>query len=777
MGEAIQGRKLTTTFKWFAIEFEDNAMTAWRVDFLRFILIGLVLMGLSESAASERPNILYLYADDLGWGAIGPNGQGQRRAEGLPNVLTPNLDRLSERGVNFTRSYGCTVCSPARSSQQTGFHQGHTFADRNDPDNAKKAIRADDLTMGELLAKAGYITGYWGKWGYGASKDQQQPQILNVQTLPTSHGYQHVLAELHHVRAHTFFQPSLWRAPAAEGSLGGLELVANSLRGKKAAKEFPDYPSLLNHETYPDPAYCDDSYALAALEFVRQNAKAYHETGRPFFGLFAAQIPHAPFQEITKLPAWSDAYQDKPWFESLSNQAKAWAAMVTRLDGHIGNLLDALEDPNGDGDRSDSIVENTLVVFQSDNGGPQHDARVAFDANGKLRGRKGQIFEGGIRVPTLISWPKWIHRDSALKPGSMSEQVIDVSDLLPTFCELAGVEAPVGLDGVSIAPTLLGRGIQRDREFLIHEAGKSQSIIRGRYKLIRSPAGLQLFDLIRDAGETTNIAASHPERVKRLNALLVGERVTEPKGFANTYHHWIGPRDGDAGEAQHWSDYVYENKGVEYQVDQGAPRNSWIASLRNTSLQDQICRVSRDLAFLGLSIQGAIEGSARQFVEVEENVTLNARNELRIGFHGSLLLRGGAIESLRWIDVRNQARLEGWGEVRGQLYNDGRVSVEGGPSGMIVSGDYVESSGATLSIGGSDDNFGRLGVKGAARLAGRLEVQLNAGFVPVAGKVIPVLSASKLSGRFSNDRDIVVTPEGVRFRIAYIGNQVRLFIL
>ena len=113
--------------------------------------------------SAKRPNILYLYVDDLGWGSIGPNGQYERKAKGLPYVLTPNLDRLAEEGINFTRGYGCTVCSPARSSQQTGFHQGYTFADRNDPNNAKKAIRAEDITMGDALSRAGYATGYWGK--------------------------------------------------------------------------------------------------------------------------------------------------------------------------------------------------------------------------------------------------------------------------------------------------------------------------------------------------------------------------------------------------------------------------------------------------------------------------------------------------------------------------------------------------------------------------------------------------------------------------------------
>ena len=150
---------------------------------------------LISAAEAERPNILYFFVDDMGWGSIGPNGQAERKAKGLPYVRTPNLDRLAAAGVNFSRGYGCPVCSPSRASQQTGFHQGHTFADRNDPDNAKKAMRADDVTMGDVLSAAGYATGYWGKWGFGGSKSQADPVIENVQTLPTSHGYKFVLAE------------------------------------------------------------------------------------------------------------------------------------------------------------------------------------------------------------------------------------------------------------------------------------------------------------------------------------------------------------------------------------------------------------------------------------------------------------------------------------------------------------------------------------------------------------------------------------------------------
>ena len=172
-------------------------------------------------------------------------------------------------------------------------------------------MRADDILMGDALSAAGYVTGYWGKWGYGGSKDKVNPVIDNVQTLPTSHGYQYVLAELHHVRAHTFFQPTLWSAPAPPGAIGGIHLIPNSMAAYRNRKDYPGTPALQNDPGYPEVAYCDDCYAFAALEFVRAQGRNYHESGQPFFGLLAVQIPHAPFGEITALPHWDKAYADK----------------------------------------------------------------------------------------------------------------------------------------------------------------------------------------------------------------------------------------------------------------------------------------------------------------------------------------------------------------------------------------------------------------------------------------------------------------------------------
>ena len=654
----------------------------------------------SIAFGAERPNIIYLYVDDLGWGSIGPNGQAERKAEGKPYVLTPNLDRLAEQGINFTRGYGCTVCSPARSSQQTGFHQGYTFADRNDPDNAKKAIRKDDITMGDALTKAGYATGYWGKWGYGGSKDMQNPTIDNVQTLPTSHGYKFVVAELHHVRAHTFFQPTLWNAPSKRRLAGGLELKANSMAKYRKQQSYSNYPAFQDHPEYPDPAYCDDVYAFACLDFVRNQAQEYNRSGKPFFGLFAAQIPHAPFKEVEKLPSWDHDYKGKSFFKKLSPQSQQWCAMVTRIDAHFGNILEALDDPNGDGDKSDSIADNTLVVFQSDNGGPGGNNREQLDANGGLQGSKGSIYEGGIRVPTIMRWSEKITHQSKLKKGSSTDLVMDCSDLLPTFCELAGVPIPLGVSGVSLAPTLTGKGIQRTRDYLIHEAGNQASIIQGQYKLIR-PRGdtkssasnkkkkrkkepvTMLFDLNTDPAEQNNLALSRPQLVKKLNLLLTGERVDEAAGYSNTYHTWKGTRGGSISEASNWTDYIYQNAGETYLRETGSPQPNWCAKIKQGS-----AIADRVVDFLGLEISGDLT--------VNKGAKINARNELRIAKNGKLILQGGTIESLRWVDVQVGGTLVGHGTVNGDLYSRGTLAINL-KEPLIVNGSVKLSGKLSLS--------------------------------------------------------------------------------
>jgi len=743
------------------------------------LLLGLTLVTMPPTrlaaAQPARPNILYFYVDDMGWGSIGPNGQAARKAKNLPYVRTPNLDRLAKHGINFTRGYGCHVCSPARSSQQSGFHQGHTFADRNDPNNAKKAMRADDVLIGDALSAAGYVTGYWGKWGYGGSKDRVNPVIDNVQTLPTSHGYQYVLAELHHVRAHMFFQPTLWNAPAPPNAIGGLELIPNSMARYQNNKAYPNTPALQNHTDYPKTAYCDDAYAFAALDFVRNQGQNYNRSGQPFFGLLAVQIPHAPFAEIATLPDWDEAYTKDPHFAALSDQSRQWAAMVTRIDAHFGNILAALEDPNNDGDKSDSIADNTLVIFQSDNGGPGGRNNVELDANGGLSGNKGKIQEGGIRVPLVMRWPAKITKTSALKAGMNCDMVVDVTDLLPTFCELAGTPTTLGIDGVSIAPTLLGRGDQRRRDFIIHEAGNGQSIIRGKYKLIRSKSSpLKLYDLDADHAEANDIAADHPKLVKELESLLLGERVAEPKGFANTYHRWTGKDGATTSDPDNWSDYKYANAGITYMSDDGAPQLSWIGRIENEGDKPNTAHADSDLEFLGLEIRGNASEDASQSLVLGPAINLTGRNEIRLASHAKLTVNNGTVSSLRWIDIQPDAALTGHGSIDAMVYNDGSVAVSSGKESVLrMNSDYHQSEDGELSLTVNSKRPALI-VYGEATIDGALAIAGANGFRPTAGKSYTVFTANRINGKFSNAGDEVVGSDGSRFTIGYSKSTVTL---
>ncbi len=653
-------------------------------------------------AFAPRPNILYFYVDDMGWGAIGPNGQDARRAAGLASVKTPNIDSLAEAGVNFQRAYGCNFCSPARSSLMTGFHQGHTWADRNDPDNAKKAMRADDVTVGSALKAAGYATGFWGKWGFGGSDHPNNPVIQNRQTLPTEHGIDDVLAELHHVRAHTFFQPSLWTYRPGDSDIA---LIANDLASYENNPDYPEAPAFQSDAAYPSPAYCDDYYAFRALDFVRAQAQQYNADGTPFFANFSPQIPHSPYHEVDDLPQWDVYYTNDIHFPSLSNEARQWAAMVTRIDAHFGNILDALDDPNNDGDTSDSVIENTLVIFQSDNGGANNNGLAELGANDGLKSYKGSIWEGGIRVPMVMRWPAKITSNSTLQAGTDSQKVIDTTDMMPTFCELAGIDVPLGIDGVSLASFLTGRSGGRNREFVIHEAQPDRSIIRGNMKLVDDSGTLKLYDLGIDTNETTNIAASNAALVSELAALMYGEGVAEPVWYANTYHDWTGSDGADASDAGNWSDYIYSNRvnNIVYDTDDGAPRLSWVAKMHNDGSSGNEAVADSNLDFLGLEIKGAAS-NAIQSLTVSNSV-VTGRNEIRLKPYSKVNLVGGTLGSLRWVDLYTHATIEGSGTIDAALYHEGHLRVTGAEtaSGLSVSGGTTNS---LLTNGGFESGTG-----------------------------------------------------------------------
>jgi hypothetical protein len=339
----------------------------------------------------------------------------------------------------------------------------------------------------------------------------------------------------------------------------------------------------------------------------------------------------------------------------------------------------------------------------------------------------------------------------------------------------------------------LGVGHQRTRDFLIHEAGSHASIIRGRYKLVMnrggksvktkkgkkgnkgggsSSAGLALYDLVADHAEANNIADANPDLVKELQTLLIGERVTEPPWFAQTYHLWTGASGADVADADSWSDYTYANAGETYLSDAGAPRVSWIALMKNTSTQPCHARVTTDVAFLGLEVRGNAKASAAQQLTVSSGATLTGRNEVRVSSQGVVTLEKGTISSLRWVDVLPGGMVQGAGCIDATLYNAGTIAPKGA---LNVKGDYHEQAGAKLNVTLHETAPTQLTVSGEAVLNGTLTITVDKGFRPTAGSTIKLLTAKHIKGEFVN-ADSRVAAGGVQFKISYSDKAVTLTV-
>ena len=412
----------------------------------------------------RKPNIIWIMADDLGVYDLGCYGQ--------KHIQTPHIDSLAAEGVKFSQCYaGSTVCAPSRSVLMQGLHSGHSTVRGNaaavagPPPQRRIPLNADDVTVAEVLKAAGYATGIVGKWGLG---EPGTPGIPNKQGFDFWFGY------LNQRHAHSYYPDYLWR---------NTEKVAINQGGKRTD-------------------YSHDLMTVEALDFVRRSK------GKPFFLYWTTTIPHAKF-EVPSL----EPYADKDW----PAPAKAYAAMVTRMDRDIGRLMALLKELGLDKD--------TIVFFTSDNGGyPDGNARKMFDPQGPLRGNKGNLYEGGLRVPMIVRWP------GRIRAGRVSDQVWAFWDFLPTACELAGVEPPKGIDGISVLPTILGKTQSQRHEFLYWEfrtRSFSQAVRWGDWKGIRAGTEepLELYDLGADLGEKSNVAKAHPDVVAKLEGFMARSRT------------------------------------------------------------------------------------------------------------------------------------------------------------------------------------------------------------------------------------------------------------
>jgi arylsulfatase A len=441
---------------------------------------------------SKKTNIIYILADDLGYGDLSVYGQEK--------FETPNIDKLAKEGMLFTQHYsGSTVCAPSRSALLTGMHTGHTYIRGNKEiqPEGQHPIPGDTYTLAKAVQKAGYKTGLFGKWGLGYPGSEGDP--MN-QGFDTFYGYN--CQRL----GHNYYPMHLW------SNQDSIVLEGNKNAGKEVYA-----PDLIHEQT---------------LKFISDNKD------NPFFLFVASIIPHAelaaPEAYMKKFKGKYD--EGKPYYgaegqsyangtgayATQENPRQAYAAMVALLDDQVGEIIEKVKELG--------LEDNTLIIFTSDNGPHVEGGNDPdfFNSNGPLKGTKRQLYEGGIRVPMIAKWPEKI------KAGSQSDHVSAFWDIFPTFSEIAGIETPENLDGISFLPELLGKSGQKEHEYLyweFHERGGRQAVRKGKWKAVKNDvlekpnAPLELYDLDNDIGEENDLAKAYPEIVAEMELILKEART------------------------------------------------------------------------------------------------------------------------------------------------------------------------------------------------------------------------------------------------------------
>lgn len=459
-----------------------------RFGFLAALLAGMFLASFARAQdatnhppAVRRPNIIFILADDLGYGDLGCYGQ--------KDIKTPNIDQLAANGMRFTDFYaGSTVCAPSRCALMTGKHNGHSTI----RGNGEIPLRYDEITVAKVLKGAGYQTAAIGKWGLGEHGSSG---------VPSKQGFDDWFGYLNQVDAHNYYPLFLNRSDLHNGERQ-VQLFENE--GGKKGK------------------YSDDFFTDAALNVIRLERPQWFTKFRPFFLYLAYTIPHANNELGNATGNGMEVPSDAPYSgEAWPQVEKNKAAMITLLDAYVGQVVDKIKKLKQE--------DNTIIIFSSDNGAHKEggvDPKF-FKSTGPLRGIKRDLYEGGIRIPFIVSWPGHI------KPGTTSDLPAAFWDFLPTAAEMAGMKPPPGIDGISFLPTLLGETQTNKHEFLyweFHEGGFNQAVRMGDWKGIRFGVDgpLELYNLKDDIGEKTNVAAQHPEIVAKLEDYLKTVRTDDP---------------------------------------------------------------------------------------------------------------------------------------------------------------------------------------------------------------------------------------------------------
>ncbi|MGI5286484.1 sulfatase-like hydrolase/transferase [Nonomuraea polychroma] len=416
----------------------------------------------------SRPNVVIILADDLGYGQLGCYGQKM--------IHTPNLDRLAAQGLRFTSAYaGAPVCAPSRTCLLTGLHTGHSTVRENPLGGPDLPLTSADVTFASLLKLAGYRTACIGKWGFG-------PEIAGQPSHPNARGFGEFFGFIGHKHAHQYWPDYLWH----------------------------------NRDTITlnGTAYAPDLFLRRAQKFITSAAVA----GEPFLLYFPTTLPHSP----SDVPGTAGRYENEPW----TRANRRHAAQVTRLDAHVGQIVQTLHEAG--------VADSTVLLFAGDNG-PHREKGVTprlFDSNGPYRADKGDLYEGGIRVP-MIAWSP-----SLPNPGRVIDEPVAFWDVLPTLADLANVPVPAHLDGISLRGLLHESGFNGHSYLLWNRPARVQAIRRGSWKAIRFAPGIagagpdgrfELYDLSVDRGERNNLAQVRPQLAAELNALMDASIAPDPR--------------------------------------------------------------------------------------------------------------------------------------------------------------------------------------------------------------------------------------------------------
>lgn len=461
----------------------------------KIFLLATAMLCAQLLSARQRPNIVFILADDLGYGDVSVNGQTR--------FTTPHIDQLAAEGMRFTQFYaGTSVCAPSRASLMTGLHTGHTFIRGNKEiaPEGQQPIADSVLTVLEVLQQAGYTTGVFGKWALGPAGSEGDPLKQGV-----SEFYGYICQR----QAHRYYPTHLWQNDTMEELPGNAALSATG-------------------------TYSPDLIHAQALSFMQAHRD------QPFAMFLTYTLPHAELlvPDDSIFQRFKGRYPEHPYkgndygkgatvagYTSQAYPHATFAAMVARLDLFVGQVMDQL--------KALGLDKNTIVIFSSDNG-PHVEGGADpafFHSAGPFRGVKRDLYEGGIREPFFVRWPGHV------AAHSQSDFVGGFWDVMPTLAQLAGAAPPAHTDGISFVPALLQKGKQPAHDFLyweFHENGGRQAVRQGRWKAVRLDAiahpdnPVELYDLQNDPGEKKNLAAQHPDIAQRLSGLMAASHMESP---------------------------------------------------------------------------------------------------------------------------------------------------------------------------------------------------------------------------------------------------------